>query len=180
MCIRHAITLNMEEWKDVPGYEGIYKISNEGRVKRCAGSLYTKTDRFIKGDLNRGYWRVQLKDKQRTERQTIHRLVALAFCPNPESKPHVNHIDGNKLNNHASNLEWVTSGENKRHSLTVPAARLKRKNRGAYQRANGKWRVMICFAGKTLCLGTYETQEKALSIYRKAYVDHYGFEPWDD
>lgn len=99
---------NKEIWKDIKGYEGLYQISNYGRVWSI------RKQKYLKGDKNSaGYLRVLLTAKNgKTKREFIHRLVALAFIPNPENKPQVNHIDANIENNKAENLEWNTSKEN--------------------------------------------------------------------
>lgn len=101
----------MEEvWKDIKGYEGLYQISNLGRVKRVT------TGRILKGDKNKdGYLLVKLCKNSIGSNKRIHRLVAEAFIPNPENKPQVNHIDENKINNRVDNLEWVTANENINH-----------------------------------------------------------------
>ena len=108
---------------------GIYRVTAEGRVfsqtKRKIplvgkGMEFTGEFKFIlepERELtytlnNRGYFSVGIRRKT----FMVHRLVALAFIPNPEQKPHVNHIDGNKLNNHVSNLEWCTAKENNLHA----------------------------------------------------------------
>ena len=99
-----------EIWKDIVGYEGVYQVSNFGRVKRV------KTDRILKEFKNTdGYLLVHLYKNKVSSNQRIHRLVAQAFIPNTENKPQVNHIDENKTNNVVSNLEWVTSKENINH-----------------------------------------------------------------
>ena len=117
-----------EIWKDIEGYEGAYQVSNLGRVR----SLDRYTDRldsvgnsrelFVKGKIlkpaimKKGYLRVSLSigHRQATSLQ-VHRLVAQAFVQNPEKLPQVNHIDENKTNNRADNLEWVTNKENSNH-----------------------------------------------------------------
>ncbi|WAX14850.1 DNA endonuclease [Enterococcus phage EF36P1] len=101
----------MEEvWKDVAGYEGLYQVSNLGRVKRAT------TGKVLKGYKNTTeYLGVNLCKNGKHKTHKIHRLVAQAFIPNPENKPQVNHIDEDKTNNMASNLEWMTAKENSNH-----------------------------------------------------------------
>lgn len=105
----------MEEvWKDVVGYEGIYKISNHGRLKSFH---HNKSGRVMANRQNRrGYLIIDLSKNGVVHTTTLHRLVANAFIPNPENKPEVNHIDTNKANNCVDNLEWVTSKENMEHA----------------------------------------------------------------
>ena len=99
-----------EEWTDIKDYEGLYQVSNFGRVK----SSYT--NRILKPIKHTtGYLGVNLYKNNVSYTKTIHRLVAQAFIPNPENKPEVNHIDEDKTNNMISNLEWVTSKENVNH-----------------------------------------------------------------
>lgn len=101
----------MEEiWKDIEGYEGLYQVSDLGRVK----SSYT--DRILKGSKHiTGYLVVNLYKNNIGSTKRIHRLVAQAFIPNLENKSDVNHIDENKTNNKVSNLEWMTTKENINH-----------------------------------------------------------------
>lgn len=107
-----------EIWKPVPDYPA-YEVSNFGRVK----SFWFSKPRILKPILGHGYLYVNLckadKSKQIRKQISIHRLVATAFIPNPSGKREVNHIDGNKSNNHVSNLEWATSSENERHAVAM-------------------------------------------------------------
>ena len=97
----------MEEWIKVIGYED-YMVSNTGKLKR--------KERILKPDYNKGYFRYTLCKNNQTKRFLAHRLVAICFIQNPNDKRFVNHIDGDKLNNHVTNLEWCTSSENEIHS----------------------------------------------------------------
>ena len=103
----------MEQWKDIIGYENCYQISNFGNVKNI------QTNRILIGDTNNaGYKRVTLY-KPVKKRFFIHRLVAIYFCDGYQEDLVVNHKDGNKQNNHADNLEWVTRSENDLHAFKM-------------------------------------------------------------
>ncbi len=116
--------MNKEIWKDVIGYEGLYQVSNLGRVKSLIGwngKKYINRERILKLSLkNEPYnyhrYKVSLKKNKLKKDFSIHRLVAIAFIPNPLNKPQINHKDGNHLNNHVENLEWCTAHENIIHS----------------------------------------------------------------
>ena len=90
-----------------------YMVSNKGRI------FSLKTFSFMEGThTESGYVRIKLRDKEGKEHiKAKHRIVAESFCENEENKPYVNHIDGDKDNNHPSNLEWVTSKENTQHAI---------------------------------------------------------------
>jgi len=112
----------MEVWKDIKGYEGFYQVSNLGQVKRLKtkvkgklNSIRTLPERINKPRMQNGYLSVALQNMNRINIK-LHRLVALHFIPNPENKPEINHIDGNKKNNRVDNLEWCTRKENMIHA----------------------------------------------------------------
>ena len=105
-----------EIWKDIAGYEGMYQISNFGRIKSYRKGKRAKSpNEYILTPTisNNGYQQVTLY-KSQTDRHKflVHRLVALTFIPNPDNLEAVNHIDENKLNNHVDNLEWCTLSYN--------------------------------------------------------------------
>ena len=112
---------NVEQWKWVKDYENRYKVSNKGQVKSF---VVDKTDgRLLKpADNGWGYRVVALRKDGKTTTLKVHRLVALAFIPNPENKPQVNHIDEDKTNNNVSNLEWATAAENNSHGTRTERA----------------------------------------------------------
>lgn len=106
--------MEKEIWRDITGYEGRYQISSFGRIK----SFWRGAERILKAEISRnGYLRVDLRSHGSHKHFCVHRLVANAFVDNPNLKPQINHRDGNKLNNQASNLEWVTATENIRHAI---------------------------------------------------------------
>ena len=108
----------MEKFKDIKGYEGLYQISDMGRVKRLK-SKGCLLERFLKVGYSSEYQKVSLHKKGNKKTHDVHRLVADSFIPNPNNKPQVNHIDGNKHNNRLSNLEYVTPSENAIHAFKL-------------------------------------------------------------
>lgn len=113
----------MEIFKDIVGYEGLYQVSDLGNIKSLPRNSNVKgnnrkTEKLLKPDVGKhGYKRVSLTKDAKTVRFFIHRLVAEAFIPNPNDKPHINHIDNNPSNNCVNNLEWVTPKENHQYSI---------------------------------------------------------------
>lgn len=98
-------------WKDVVGYEGLYKVSEYGEIYGLKSKKILKQQ-----ETHRGYLCVNLYKNSKMKSIVVHRLVAIAFLPNPKDKPEVNHIDGNKQNNNLDNLEWSTRSENMIHA----------------------------------------------------------------
>jgi len=96
-----------EVWKDIKGYEGLYQVSNLGRVRNADGHVHTPKKH------NKGYYHVHLSDgHDKIKAKLVHRLVAEAFIPNPNNYPCVNHINEHKTDNRAENLEWCTHSVN--------------------------------------------------------------------
>lgn len=116
-----------EIWKGIPEYKGIYQASNLGRIKSLTryvnhseGNKRIIKERILKQVKHgSGYPMLTLSQKGITKHLLVHRLIALAFIPNPENKSCVNHLDGNKDNNLRSNLDWCTYSENEKHSYRV-------------------------------------------------------------
>lgn len=147
----------MEEiWKDIEGYEGLYQVSNFGRVKMLAhdfempnGGIKHYIEKIKPQEVIRnGYLRVKFFENKQIKRFLVHRLVAMAFIPNPNNYPQVNHKDENKENNtvwvnedgsvdfEKSNLEWCTSEYNMSYGT--------RKERVSRANTNGKKSKKIC------------------------------------
>lgn len=102
----------IEIYKDIPGYEGLYQVSNLGNVKSLKNYHKTIKSTILKSFIIRGYYRVELYKNGIGKQLFVHRLVAMTFIPNPNNHPQVNHKDENKLNNSVDNLEWCTAKYN--------------------------------------------------------------------
>lgn len=136
-----------EEWRDIAGYEGLYQVSNYGRVKNA------KTGRIMKPKNNgRGYLCLSLHINGKRKFYNIHRLVANAFIPNIENKPEIDHIDCDQSNNRTDNLRWVTRLENMRNPITV-------KNRPRGESSTQSIPI-ICIETGTLFFGSREAERK--------------------
>lgn len=121
----------MEEiFKDIRGYEGLYKVSNLGNVISYYGSK--KTQKARKPITQKyGYHQLNLKKNGQLKMFLVHRLVAIAFIPNPKNLPQVNHINGIKTDNRVENLEWCTAKQNTLHSYK---AKLRKSSTGTSRR----------------------------------------------
>ena len=158
-----------EIWKDVKGYEGIYQVSNLGRVRsldRMAGR-----NRLYKGRVimerthNTGYKFVRLCRNNKFEQPSIHRLVAEAFIPNPNNKPTVNHIDENKGNNIVTNLEWATYKENCNHGTRNIRAHINRDEKKVGEKVRQTRKKL----GMCHKINQYDLEGNFLKQYECAY-----------
>lgn len=125
-----------EIWKDIEGYEDLYQISNMGRVKSLERNLLVKNGHYRKKNEAimrqtsgpNGYHAICLRLNKKTKRFLVHRLVGIAFIPNPLRKETINHKDGVKNNNRLFNLEWATQAENLNHALITGLRRSRERS----------------------------------------------------
>jgi phosphoserine aminotransferase len=112
------------EFKDIIGYESLYEISEKAVIRN------KKKGKVLKPSIDTsGYYQIHFSKNGKSKKIRVHRLVAEHFIANPLGKNQVNHIDGNKLNNTSSNLEWVTASENIRHAWKNGLCKMTDKNR---------------------------------------------------
>lgn len=115
--IKPIKNLEGEIWKDIPGYEGIYQASTEGRIKRIMHRTHATNKLMKYGQNKNGYLHLHLTVNGVGSCLLAHRLIALTFIPNPENKPEVNHKKGIKSDIRVSELEWSTTSENIQHAF---------------------------------------------------------------
>lgn len=163
------LNINDELWLPIKESNGVYQISNIGNISNYRKNLKSHV-------INSGYKKVGLKFNGVHTNRLMHRLVAEAFIDNPEFKREVNHIDGNKLNNKSSNLEWVTSSENKHKAYelgltvyNVPTLGLKlssvsKYHNVGYDKIRDKWKAGIRHNGETYYQKRF-TNEKDAAIH---------------
>ena len=173
------------EWRDIAGYEGLYQVSSDGKVRsvkklvvRGNNSSYYKKEQDIKAtDNGYGYLIVSLNKNAIRKNHYVHRIVAEAFIPNPDNKAQVNHLDHNRKNNNVDNLEWVTCAENIRYSAHLQkkprlnGKKTDKKMGTGIRLKNGKYEVYICHK----YLGRYLELEDAQKV-RDEYVKEYYHE----
>lgn len=138
----------MIEWQPIADWECFYEVSRCGRVRRVCGASYRNNgtmQTWSGRDLNlslttKGYCVVRLSAPGKRKMARVHRLVADAFVDNPRALPEVNHIDGNKQNNRASNLEWCTTRENAVHAVKNRLSKITKLSDEEVQMARTRWR----------------------------------------
>lgn len=148
-------------WKDIPGYEDHYQASNTGKVRSLKDSHGNKVKRKRKPYKSKnGYLNIDLYINDVRYHESVHRLVALAFIPNPENKLTVNHINGVKEDNNVSNLEWSTYSENLKHAhalglnkspksqLGIKNGNTSKYNNVSYDESRNRWIATMKINGK--------------------------------
>lgn len=147
--------------KDVPGYEGLYQISDNGEII----SLYFGKRKIIKPSLMKGgYLFYPFKKDKKAFNFSVHRVVAITFIDNPDNLKEVNHKDGNKQNNNVSNLEWVTRNQNMQHSYDTGL----RKYRPCHYK--GKFGSEHNRSKKVICINTGEVYGSMSEASRKLKI----------
>jgi hypothetical protein len=159
--------MEKEIWKDIEGYEGLYKISSFGNV------FSVKRNRVLSGKIHHsGYRYINLSKNNKLKNFVISRLVAIYFIPNPENKQQVDHIDRDPLNNHISNLRWATNGENGRNRLSQKGSS---KYKGvSFSKKRKKWEVSIQLNNRRQYLGSFDYEKEAALAYNKKAKEIYG------
>lgn len=154
-----VLKIMKENWVSVKGYQNLYEVSDQGRVRSLDRVVFQKnrfnlvSKRLYKGRIlkarigKQGYPYLHLSKAGVRKTFKIHRLVAEHFVPNLECKPEVNHIDGDKTNNITDNLEWCTSSENKRHAHRTG---LKSNPKGV-DAHNFRGTILAIKSGEVLC-----------------------------
>jgi hypothetical protein len=125
--IQRSSTGSCEEFKDIPGWEGYYQVSNLGVVRSLnrtvvsvTGKVYNRKSKIMPQHTNEdGYKIVYLSRNGRDITMGVHRAMGLAFIPNPKNKPMINHLNSNRADNRLDNLEWCTNAENIQHSFDM-------------------------------------------------------------
>lgn len=167
-----------EIWKSVPGYEGLYEVSNLGNAKSLDrtiiykdGRVAPKKGRILKPTFNKSikYLYVSLSKEGKVRKFLMHQLVAMGFLGHTRCnyKRVINHLNENQLDNRVENLEVTSQRRNVLHSK-----KRKSKYPGVYQEKNTKnWRTRIYFEGKKISLGSYPTEEEAGAVYQNALAE---------
>ena len=158
----------MEEWKDIKGYEGLYQVSNLGRVKSLGNGKSNRSKCIImKTAINhKGYAMIRLCKDGVGKGFSVHRLVAESFLANHEHKPQVNHLNGLTWDNRVTNLEWATCSENNLHAYRELNRKAPRSGLGKLGSKNPASRAVLQIKrGETIaCFGSMLEADRATGI----------------
>lgn len=167
------------EWRPVKGYEGFFIISEFGDVKSIprevvrsrGGNFFMKQGKVLNTFLTKGYKRVALRNGIDQKKFTIHRLVAEAFLEKEKGREYVNHLDSNRLNNHYSNLEWVSMQENNCHRIDKTKTTTKYIG-VSWIKAKQRFTASICINKVQKTIGHFLTAEEAYAARCKYEKDN--------
>ena len=158
---------NCEQWASISGYTN-YEVSWFGRVRN------SKTGRILKSNLSSNtYLTLGLSQSGVVKTYSVHVLVAREWVANPDNKRCVDHIDGDKKNNHFENLRWATHSENIRNSK-AQTNRSSIYKGVSYSKPANKWVARLKLHGKDKHLGCFDCEKEAAEAYNKAATEHYG------
>ena len=168
--------MSEEQWKVIPGYEGYYEISDQGRVKSVGRVVVGREDRMLpiysrekKTFINqRGRVIVNLSKGGVNKTYLISRLIALTFLPNLDNLPEVDHIDRNPLNNNLTNLRWCSRKTNLENRADFERPLGVTGERYIIMTAEGNYQVNM----KGVCLGTRPTLKEAIDLRESGIIDH--------
>ena len=155
-------------WKAIEEFEE-YEVSIEGEVR----SNKNGKQRILKPWIHLGYKNIDLWKNNKSYNKKVARLVALAFLPNPEGLPEVDHIDNNKLNNRVENLRWCSRLQNQ-WNKGKPVRNKSGYKCVSFRKDRNKWRSQITINNKTTHLGCFDTAEEAYTAYCKKAIELHG------
>lgn len=171
-----------EEWKTINGYEGLYEVSNMGRVRSLDRKVIYKNgkEHLHKGriksqpnDCKTEYRVAVLSRENKLRAFKISRLVATNFIENKDKLPCVNHIDGNKKNDNILNLEWCTQSRNNIHAFDTGLSKYKNKTRGLFwDKERGRWIAYLYRNNKNIFIGRFDSHEIALTQLKKSREEY--------
>jgi len=162
MALEKTVAADKIELRDIRSYEGLYAIASNGQVWSYPKGTNSKNGNWMTLDMSRNYPMVALTKNGKQTRYAVHRLVAQEFCDKPEGCDQVNHINGIKTDNNASNLEWVTGSENRKHAWLTG---LQKTSEAHKQSARN--------AGYGRRLFSMEQAEKIRQIYASGSLNQY-------